>query len=129
MSSSVDPLPALIALVAADPSVALIASVAAVVLSLVCALLAWRQQSRLAAVQIHLDKLSSAIRSFESDYERLLIRSLNLPSSLKAPRSSSLSPDAVEEKATVPTLLDEKTTAESALFAGAPKHPPNKSGG
>jgi hypothetical protein len=124
MSSSVDPLPALITLVAADPLVALIASVAAAILSLVCALVAWRQQSRLTAVQIQLDKLGSVIRSLESDYERLFIRSLNSPRSRKAPRSSSLSPDAVKEKVTVPTLLDEKTTTESALYAGAPKTSP-----
>jgi hypothetical protein len=124
MSSSVDPLPALIALVAADPLVALIASVAAVILSLVCALLAWRQQSRLAAVQIQLDKLSSAIRSLESDYERLFIRSLNLPRSRKARKSSSPSPDTLEEKATAPTLLGEKKATEPALYVGAPKTSP-----
>jgi hypothetical protein len=124
MSSSVDPLAALIALVAADPLVALIASVAAVILSLFCALLAWRQQRRLAAMQIQLDKLSSAIRSLESDYERLFIRSLNLPRSRKARKSSNTSSDTLEEKATALTLLDERRSTEPALYGGAPKTSP-----
>jgi hypothetical protein len=123
MSSSVDPLAALIALVAADPRVAFIASVAAVILSVFCASLAWRQRSRLATVQIQLDNLSGAIRSLESDEERLFIRSLNLRRSRKARKSSSPSPNTLEENATAPTLLDEKT-AEPALYGGAPKTSP-----
>ena len=64
-----------------DPLATLIAPVAAVILSVFCALLVWRQQRRFAAMQAQLDNLSSAIRSLETDRERSFIRSLNLPRS------------------------------------------------
>ena len=74
--NSIDPLTTLIASVAADPLIALIASVAAVILSVFCALLALRQQRRLATMQTQLDNLSAATRSLERDYEHLWLRSL-----------------------------------------------------
>jgi hypothetical protein len=104
MSSSIDPLAALIAAVA--------------VLSVFFALLAWRQQRRLAVMQTQLDNLSSAIRSLEADRERPFIRSLNLPRSRKARKSSSPSSDTLEQKMTAPTQPDEKT------YVGAPKTSP-----
>ena len=53
-------------------------------LSAFCALLACHQRRRLAAMQAQLDNLRSAIRSLETDRERLFIRSLNLLRSRKA---------------------------------------------
>jgi len=108
MSSSIDSLAALIPSV---PLAALTASVAAVILSVFCALLAWRQQRCLAAMQTQLDNLRSAIRSLERDYERLFIRSLNLRRSRKAQKSSSPSPDRLEEM-TVRYLVAPKTSPE-----------------
>jgi hypothetical protein len=119
--SSIDPLATFIASVAADPLVALIASVAAVILSVFCALLAWHQQRRLAAMQTRVDNLTSTTRSLESDYERLFLRSLR---SRKARKSSNPSSDALEEKMTAPTLPDEKKSIESALYVGVPKASP-----
>ena len=72
------------------------ALIAVVILSVFCALLAWRQQRRLVAMQAQLDNLSSAIRSLEADRERSFIRSLNLPRSRKAKKSSSPSSDTLE---------------------------------
>jgi hypothetical protein len=116
--SSIDPLATWIASVAADPVVALIASVAAMILSVFCALLAWRQHRRLAA---RVDNLTSTTRSLESDYERLFLRSLR---SRKARKSSNPSSDALEEKMTTRILPDEKKPVESALDVGAPKTSP-----
>jgi hypothetical protein len=96
--SSIDPLTTLIASVAADPLIALIASVAAVILSVFCALLASRQQRRLATMQTQLDSL-------ERNYERLWLRSLRSRKARKASRPSS---DVVEEKITAPALPNEK---------------------
>jgi hypothetical protein len=106
---SIDPLADLIAFVAANPMVALIASVAAVILSVFCALLAWRQQRHFVAMQIQLDNLSSATRSLESDYERLFIRSLR---SRKARKSSRPAFDALEEEMT--TMVVEASSAGPA---------------
>jgi hypothetical protein len=103
--SSIDPLTSLIASVAADPLIALIASVAAVILSVFCALLALRQQRRLASMQTQLDNLSAATRSLERDYEHLWLRSLRSRKARKASRPSS---DVVEEKMTAPALPNEK---------------------
>jgi len=103
--SSIDPLATLIASVAANPLIALPASVAAVILSVFCALLVWRQHRHLAAMQTQLDNLTGTTRSLESDYERLFLRSLR---SRKARKSSSPSSDALEEKMTGLTLPDEK---------------------
>ena len=85
-----------------DPLAILIASVAAVILSAFCALLVWRQQRRFAAMQAQLDNLSSAIRNLEAERERRFIRSLNLPRSRKARKSSSPSSDTLEEKIAAP---------------------------
>jgi hypothetical protein len=102
MSSSIDPLAVLIALVAA------------VILSAFC-LLAWRQQRRLAAIQTQLDNLSSAILSLEAVREGLFVRSLNLPRSRKARKSSSPLSGTLEEKMTAPTQPDEKKSTETVL--------------
>jgi hypothetical protein len=107
--SSIDPLTTLIASVAADPLIALIASVAAVILSVFCALLASRQQRRLATMQTQLGKLSAATRSLERDYEHLWLRSLR---SRKARTASRPSSDVVEEKMTAPALPSEKHFAK-----------------
>jgi hypothetical protein len=85
-----------------DSLTTLIASVAAVILSVFCALLASRQQRRLAAMQTQLDNLSAAKR----DYEHLWLRSLRSRKARKASRPSS---DVVEEKMTAPALPNEKT--------------------
>ena len=111
MSSSIDPLVALIASVAADPLAALIAAVA--VLSVFFALLAWRQQRRLAVMQTQLRNLSRAVRNVEYDQERLFIKSLK---SRKARKSSSPSSDTLEQKMAAPAQPDEKT------YVGAPKN-------
>ena len=116
--SSIDPLTTLIASVAADPLIALIASVAAVILSVFCALLASRQQRRLATMQTQLNNLSAATRSLERDYEHLWLRSLRSRKARKASRPSS---DVVEEKMTAPALPNEKKHFEEYL---APKTSP-----
>ena len=85
-----------------DPLATLIAPVAAVILSVFCALLVWRQQRRFAAMQAQLDNLSSAIRNLEADRERRFIRSLTLPRSRKARKTSSPSSDTLEEKIAAP---------------------------
>jgi len=120
--SSIDPLATLVTSAAAVQSVALIASFAAVVLSVFCALLAGRQQRRLAAIQTQLDNLSGAFRDLKSDHERLFIRSLR--SSPRGRKSPSQSSDTLEEKMTAPTLPDENKSKEPALYAGAPKTSP-----
>ena len=127
MSSSIDPLAALIAPLLSssiDSLAVLIASVAAVILSVFSALLAWRQKRRLAAMQTRLDNLSSAIRNLKSDHERLFIRSLNLPRSRGARKSSSPSSDTLEEKMTISTQPGEKESTGSALHVVAPKTSP-----
>jgi len=103
MSSSIDPLAALIAPLLSssiDSLAVLIASVAAVILSVFSALLAWRQKRRLAAMQTRLDNLSGNIRSLKSDDERLFIRSLNLLRSRRGRKSSSPPSDTLEERMT-----------------------------
>ena len=85
-----------------DPLATLIAPVAAVILSVFCALLVWRQQRRFAAMQMQLDNLSSAIRGLEADRERSFIPSLNLPRCRKARKSSSPSSDTLEGKIAAP---------------------------
>jgi hypothetical protein len=120
--SSIDPLATLVTSAAAFPLVALIASVAALILSVFCALLAGRQQHRLAAMQTQLDDLSSAFRDLKSDHERLFIRSLR--SSSKGRKSPSQSSGTLEEKMTAPTLPDENKSTEPALYVGAPKTSP-----
>jgi hypothetical protein len=109
ISSSIDPLVALIASVAADPLAALIAAVA--VLSVFFALLAWRQQRRLAVMQTQLRNLSRAVRNVEYDQERLFIKSLKSRKARKSPSS-----DTLEQKMAAPAQPDEKT------YAGAPKN-------
>jgi hypothetical protein len=81
-----------------DPLAILIAPVAAVILSAFCALLVWRQQRRFAAIQAQVDSLRSTLRNLEADHGRWFIRSLNLPRSRKARKSSSPSSDTLEEK-------------------------------
>jgi hypothetical protein len=119
MSVPIDQLAAWTASIAADSQAALIASVTAVIVSVFCALLVRRQWRRLAAMQTRLDKLSSAIRSLESDDERLFIRSLR--SSPKSRKSPSQLSDTLEEK------LDEKKL--HSTWAAPQKRPPNEGNG
>jgi|SRR4029077_8720321 hypothetical protein len=93
-----------------DPLAALIASVAAVILSVFCAFLAWR---RLAVMQTQLRNLSRAVRNVEYDLDRLFIKSLKSRKARTSPSS-----DTLEQKMTAPTQLDEKT------YVGAPKTSP-----
>jgi hypothetical protein len=98
----------------------LAASIAAVVLLVVCVSLAWAWR-RLVAIQTQLDSLSSAINSLEVGHQGLLVRFMNLPRSRKA-RRSPLS-DTPEEKI-APTQPDEKNYRGSALYLAAPKTSP-----
>jgi len=115
---SINPLARLIASVAADQRIALIASAAAVILSVFCALLVWRQQRRLAirlaTVQTELDNLSSATRRLERDRKRLWLLSM-------MSRKPSGPSDALEEKMTVPALPNEEHCEE---YLVAPKTSP-----
>ena len=96
----------------------------AVVLLVLGASLAWRQQRRLAVMQTQLDTLSRSIRTLEAAHESLLVRFMNLPRVRKARKSSSGSSDSVREKSTAPTQLDEKNAKGSALYVVAPKTSP-----
>ena len=78
----------------------ILASIAAVIVSLFCAGLAWRQRRRLAAMQTRLDGFSEGLRMVEVAQEGLRIRLLNLPRSREAPESSSPSSATLEEKMT-----------------------------
>jgi hypothetical protein len=86
--------------------IGLAASIAAVVLLVVCVSLAWAWR-RLVAIQTRLDSLGSAINSLEVGYQGLLVRFMNLPRSRKARTSSSPWSDTLEEKI-APTQPDEK---------------------
>ncbi len=105
----------------------LAASIAAMILLVFCAL-AWRQQRRLAAMQVQLDNLRKDIRKevrrLEIAHEGLLVRLMNLPRSKKARRPSSQSSDLLEQKMTAPKQPDEKSSKESALYIVAPKTSP-----
>ena len=79
--------------------------------------LAWRQQRRLAAMQMQLDNLSGAVRRLEAAHEGLLVRIMNLP----MPRRPSL--HTLEEKMTssiAPTQPEDKNEGP-ALYVVAPK--------
>jgi hypothetical protein len=107
--------------------IGLATSIAAVILSVLCASLVWRQQRRLAAIQTHLNRLSRTIHRLEAAHSSLLIRLINSPksrSSRKARKSSSTSSDTLEEKKTAPTQPDEKDSKGSALYVVAPKTSP-----
>ena len=118
--NSIDPLRALI------EQSPIIASIAAVILLLCCASLValWRLRLRLAGMQTQLDDLSSAFRDLKRDHERLFIRSLNLPKSRKARKSSSPSSGTLEENKTTPAQPDDKNSQGSALYLVSPKTSP-----
>jgi len=97
---------------------ALIASIAAVILSVFCALLVWR---RLLAMQTQLDSLSSAIDQLDGAHSSLLIRLINSPKpkARKAPKESSRASGTLREQ------LDESNSSNgSALEVVAPKTSP-----
>jgi hypothetical protein len=98
----------------------LAASIAAVILVVVCVVLAlaWH---RLAAVQAQLDSLRSAVNSLELAHQGLLVRFMNLPRSRRTHKSSIPSSDTLEEKITTPTQSDEKSSGGSSLYVDAPK--------
>jgi len=98
----------------------LAASIVAVILLVVCVLLAlaWR---RLAAIQAQLDSLSGAVNNLELAHQGLLVRFMNLPRSRRTHKSSIPSSDKLEEKITAPTQPDEKISRGSALYVDAPK--------
>jgi len=111
------------------------ASIAAVIVSVLCASLAWGQRRRLAAMQTQIDSLrranrglERAVRRLEGAHQALLLRVMRKPR--KAPKSSSsssVSLEAVEEKTTLsiaPKQADEKHTKGSALYVVAPKTSP-----
>jgi len=93
----------------------------AVILSVFCASLIWRQQRRLAAMQRKLDGFKQNISGLEEAH-RLLIRltkSSGSRRSRKIPKSSSPSSDTLEEKMTssiAPEQPDEKNSKGSALY-------------
>jgi len=103
---------------------ALIASIAAMSLSLFCALLAWRQQRCLAAMQTQLDSVSRAVDQLEGAHSSLLIRLMNSPNSRsrKAPKSSSL-PSGRPQETSLSALKprNEENSNGSALEVVAPK--------
>ena len=103
--------------------IGLAASIAAVVLLVVCVSLAWAWR-RLVAIQTQLDSLSSAINSLELAQQSLLVRFINLPRSRRARKSSSPWSGTLEEKMTAPTQPDEKNSGGSALYIAAPKTSP-----
>jgi len=111
MSSSIHPLAAMIALVAAVTS------------SVLCALLVWRHQRRLAAIQVQLDSLRRAVNNLELAHQGLLIRYLNLPKARRAQRLSRRSSDTLEKRMTAPAQADEKEST------GLPQAPADESGG
>ena len=86
----------------------ILASIAAVLLLLCCALLIafWRLRGRLAAIQTQLDGLSRGIRLVEAAQEGLLLRFLKLPRSRE------------------PSQLEEKNLKGSALYLVEPKASP-----
>jgi hypothetical protein len=127
--SSIDPLGNFIASVAADPPIAMIASVAAVIL----AVFWWVAFRRLTGMQMQIDELRRDIRGLEAEYSRLIVRqSNNLPKSRSRKARKLLSPssDALrpvfgrtwgEEKMTAPAPPNEKHSEESLV---APKTAP-----
>jgi hypothetical protein len=81
------------------------ASMVAMILLAFCALLIWRHQRRLAALQTQLDRHNQAISTLEAAHESLLVRYMNLPRSRrsrKALNSSSPWSGPFEEKITSP---------------------------
>lgn len=103
---------------------ALVASFAAVILSMSFALLAWR---RFVAMQTQLDGVSRAIGQLERAHSSLLIRSMNSPKprSRKAPKGSSPSSGTVQETSLVAReQVDEGNSNEPVLDVVAPKPSP-----
>jgi len=103
--------------------IGLAASIAAVVLLVVCVSLAWAWR-RLVAIQTQLNGVTSAVNSLEQAHQSLLVRFMNLPRSRKARKSSSPWSDTLLEEKTAPTQPDEKNYRGSALYLAAPKTSP-----
>ena len=120
MSSSIHPLAAMIALVAAVTS------------SVLCALLVWRHQRRLAAIQVQLDSFRRAVNNLELAHQGLLIRYLNLPKARRAQRLSRRSSDTLEKSRSSDTLekgMTAPTQADEKESTGLPQAPADESGG
>jgi len=108
----------------------LAASIVALILLVLYALLVWRQQRRLAAMQTQLDSLrcanrglERAVRGLEAAHQALLFRVIR-KKQRKALKSSRPSSDAVEEKMTLPIVPkqpDEENVKKSGLYVVAPK--------
>ena len=97
-----------------DQLAALIASIAAVILSAICALWVWRQQRRLAAIQTELNSLSGEIGRLEAVSQDLLVRFWPR----KRRKSSNPSSDTSQETSLLaPERPDEKNSNGSALVA------------
>ena len=111
----------------------ILASIAAVIVSLFCAGLAWRQRRRLAAMQTQIDSLrradhglERAVCRLEGAHQALLLRAMREPREASKSLSSSPSLDAVKEKTTLsaPKQSDEENAKKSALYVVAPKTSP-----
>jgi len=103
---------------------ALIVSVAAVTLSVFCALLAWRQRRWFAAMQTQLNSLSSDIVRLEAAHQGLLVREMNLPRSRRSrngQKGASPRFGTLEESMTAPMQPVESKSVESTLYMSALK--------
>jgi hypothetical protein len=72
--------------------IGLVASIAAVVLLVFCALL----ERHLAAMQVQLNSLTSDIRRLEAEHHSLLVRFMYLPKSRRGRKPSSQSSDTLK---------------------------------
>jgi len=93
------------------------ALIVAMILLAFCALVIWRHQRRLAAMQMQLDSHSQAISTLAAAHESLLVRYMNLPRSRKALKSSGPSSGTFEEKITTsvaPTQRYEESNRSDA---------------
>ena len=96
------------------------ALIVAMILLAFCALLIWRHQRRLAAMQMQLDSHSQAISTLEAAHESLLVRYMNFPRSRrsrKALKSSGPLLGTFEEKITTsvaPTQRYEESNRSDA---------------
>ena len=104
-------------------------ALAAVIVSVCCAFLVWRQQRRLTAMERRLDRHGSAIHSLEAAHSDLITRPLHSPKlrrSGKAPKRSSPSMDTVWESSSVAPEQPDGKNSKGPLLESLEKHPPNK---
>jgi hypothetical protein len=105
----------------------LMASVAAVIVSVCCAFLVWRQQRRLTAMEKRLDRHGSAIHSLEAAHSDLITRPLHSPKlrrSRKAPKRSGPSMGTVPESSSFAPERPEGDSKGPVLSVVAPKTSP-----